>query len=219
VAKHSGPEYDWKALLQFDQERIIEGLRHDAGAARRRGNEAEREKYLRQADQLDALPRLWEHGVQLTLDEYVDAQQVRLWIQYKQETADYEARIAAGWSPSQWSKDRFTELRDFRRYYWSPDGHMLCAIRTGDGTFTINREPLTPEAAAALRREVPYFSTILSLYEAHQAAGRSHDDLPLDTTPLPGPGPTLPEPFRLWRDRFESTLRARAAEAGAGGAT
>ncbi|MFI6931009.1 hypothetical protein [Streptomyces sp. NPDC050287] len=210
-------DLDWNGCWQFDQERTISGLRHDAEAARLRENEQERADYLRQAEQLDALPRLWEFGVPLTLDEYSEAVRVRRWIRHEQDialherwVAHYEAEGLSHTRFAQWNAEQVAELRAKYRYYWSSDGHLLLVFLRDDGALTVNSALLTPEWAEQLRRETPAFTELLTRYEDNQAAGRGHGDLPLDSTPLPGPA--LPGPMRLWRERIENGLRRRAAE-------
>ncbi|NNN30934.1 hypothetical protein HLK59_11240 [Streptomyces sp. S3(2020)] len=209
-------DLNWNSLLQFDQEMIISGLRTDADAARLRENEEERALYLKKAEQLDMLPRLWELGVRLTVDEYTDALRVRRWIQHEQQIATHERwvarRVARGLPAqvTQWNADEVAKLRAKIRFYWSADGHLLFVILGDDGALTVNSEYLTPEWVEQLRRAMPSFTELLTRYADNQASGLGHAGLALDSTPLPGP--TLPEPVRLWCERMEEQLRRRGAE-------
>ncbi|MER7761857.1 hypothetical protein [Streptomyces sp. NPDC097619] len=195
-------QLDWAALLRFDQERGLEGRRHDAEAARLRGDQRVRAVCLREVAQLEMLPRLWEFGVPLTEEEYQEAGRVRSWMTHEQATARHEALSrypSPGWSPD-----------PHIRYFWSPDGHLLYVTTArDDGRFVVNHGFLTPEWADRLRRELPRLADLVTLYERNQEAGRGHEGAPAGT-PLVGDG--MPEPLALWRARVEATLRRRATE-------
>ncbi|MFF0000849.1 hypothetical protein [Streptomyces avermitilis] len=196
---------DWAGILRFDQERGLEGCRHDAGAAGRRGDARVQAQYLQEAAQLEMLPRLWEFGVQLTEDEYKDAVRVRSWMTHEQAIARHRA-LCRYPSPANWSP------KPDIRYFWSQDGHLMY-VSTGrdDGRFVANHGILTPEWAERLRRDIPQLAHLVTLYEKNQKAGRRHEGVwPPFGTPLVGV--SVPEPLRLWRERIEGELRRRAAE-------
>ncbi|WP_406400549.1 hypothetical protein OH805_16195 [Streptomyces sp. NBC_00879] len=198
-------DLDFGALLKFDQERGLEGCRHDAGAAGRRGDARDQAQYLQEAAQLEMLPRLWEFGVQLTEDEYKSAVRVRSWMTHEQAIARHRA-LCRYPSPANWSPDPDI------RYFWSQDGHLLYVTTArDDGRFVANRGFLTPEWAEHLRRDMPQHAHLVTLYEKNQAAGRGHEGVwpPLGT---PLEGVSVPEPLSLWRERIEGELRRRATE-------
>lgn len=202
-------QLNWAALLQFDQERGLEGCRHDAEAAGRRGDARARAQYLQEVAQLEMLPRPWEFGVQLTEEEYQDAGRVRSWMTHEQKAARDEA-LSRYPSPPGWSRDPHI------RYFWSPDGHLMYVTTArDDGRFVVNHGFLTPDRADRLRRDMPRLAHLVSLYERNQKAGRGHEGAPAGT-PLVGVG--LPEPLGLWRARVEGVLRRRAAEQTGSGA-
>ncbi|MFD3722739.1 hypothetical protein [Streptomyces sp. NPDC058674] len=196
-------QLNWAALLRFDQERGLEGRRHDAEAAGRRGDARARAQYLQEVAQLDMLPKLWELGVPLTEEEYQDAGRVRSWMTHEQASARHEA-LSRYPSPPGWSRDPHI------RYFWSPDGHLMYVTTArDDGRFVVNHGFLTPGRADRLRRDMPQLAHLVTLYERNQKAGRRHEGAP-PGTPLVGVG--IPEPLRLWRTRVEDVLRRRAAE-------
>ncbi|MEU3060531.1 hypothetical protein AB0P12_28690 [Streptomyces subrutilus] len=198
-------ELDWAAMLRFDQERgAIEGRRHDATAAGLRGDAAARSRYLEEVVQLEMLPRLWEFGVRLTVEEYRDAVRVRSWMIHEQRMAADRASRRP-WPPGE-HPDRHI------RYYWSRDGRLLYVTTArDDGRFVANHRFLTPEWAERLRREIPLLADLVTRYEANQEAGRGHEGIsaPFDVPLL---GDAVPDPLRLWRERIEGELRRRAAE-------
>ncbi|MEU9304970.1 hypothetical protein [Streptomyces sp. NPDC048269] len=196
-------QLNWAGILRFDQERGLEGRRHDAGAAGLRGDARTQAQYLQEVAQLEMLPRLWEFGVQLTLDEYSDAVRVRSWMTHEQAIASHKA-LSRYPSPADWSPDPDI------RYFWSQDGHLMYVTTArDDGRFVANRGFLTPEWAERLRRDIPQLAHLVTLYEKNQKAGRGHEGAPLGT---PLVGVSVPEPLRLWRDRIEGELQRRARE-------
>lgn len=204
-------DLDWAGILRFDQERRIANLRHDADAAGLRGDEWERARYLKEAAQLEMLPRLWEFGVQLTEEEYRAAGQVRSWIIHEQTIADLEETARRKPSLARWNLQEVLRLRCRIRYFWSSDGHLLYVSIRDDGRFVVNHGFLTPEWAQRLRRDMPQHAQLVTLYQKNQAAGRGHAGAPYGT---PLTGVDEPEPLRLWRERVEGELRRRATQQG-----
>ncbi|MFD5891011.1 hypothetical protein ACFWHQ_34315 [Streptomyces sp. NPDC060334] len=165
-------QLNWAALLRFDQERGLEGCRHDAEAAGHRGDGRARARYLQEVAQLDMLPRLWEFGVPLTEEEYQDAGRVRSWMTHEQAAARHEA-LSRYPSPPGRSRDPHI------RYFWSPDGHLMYVTTArDDGRFVVNHVFLTPEWADRLRRDMPRLAHLVTLYERNQKAGRGHEEAP-----------------------------------------
>jgi len=201
----SEQQLNWAAILRFDQERLLDSCRHDAGAAGRRGDAKARAQYLQDAAQLEMLPRLWEFGVQLTEEEYQDAGRVRSWMTHEQEIARHKALsrhpVPASWSPNPGI-----------RYFWSQDGHLMyVSTSRDDGRFVANHGFLTPEWAEQLRRDIPQLAHLVTVYEENQKIGRGHDGVvPPFGTPLEGVA--VPGPLRLWRERMERELRRRARQ-------
>ncbi|MBM9624476.1 hypothetical protein [Streptomyces zhihengii] len=191
---------DWASILRFDQERCLENCKHDAGAAERRGDVSLRDRLLLQAAQLEMLPRLWEFGVQLTEDEYQDAQRVRSWLIHEQ---------GGGAHGDVLQRQRSGSASDVR-YYWSTDGYILYVTTARqDGRYVANHRFLTPEWAELLRETIPELGRLVTHYEANQAAGRGHEGID-DTFRMPLDGVTPPAPLRLWCERVKRELQRRA---------
>ncbi|WP_416957972.1 hypothetical protein [Streptomyces sp. Agncl-13] len=167
-------ELNWASILRFDQERGLASHRHDAEAAGRRGAASERTRYLKEAAQLEMLPRLWEFGVRLTVEEYQEAVRVRSWITHEQTIARHEEMARSRPSSAHWDREQIRELRSGTRHFWSPDGHLLYVAVRDDGRFVANHGFLTPEWAERLRRDMPRHAKLVTLYERNQAAGRGH---------------------------------------------
>ena len=200
-------DLNWASMLRFDQEGGLVSRRHDAEAAGRRGDASERARYLREAAQLEMLPRLWEFGVRLTVEEYQDAVRVRSWIIHEQTIARHEEMARRHPSSAHWDRERIRELQAGTRHFWSPDGHLLYVAVRDDGRFVANHGFLTPEWAERLRQDMPQHAKLLKLYERNQRIGLGHANTP-DGTPLVGVHE--PDPVRLWRERIEGELRRRS---------
>ena len=202
-------QLDWASILRFDQERGLSSRRHEAEAAGRRGGVSERARYLKEAEQLEMLPRLWEFGVRLTVEEYQEAVRVWSWITYEQTIARHEEMARSYPSSAQWDLEAVRKLRSETRHFWSPDGHLLYVAVRDDGRFVANHGFLTLEWAERLRQDMPKHAKLVTLYEKNQAAGRGHAGAPYGT---PLVGVHEPDPVRLWRERIEGELRRRSGE-------